>query len=74
MFLLLFLYESSRMALSILAMPLLAVSAVFVSLWFTGIELNISATMGMTMIVGIVTKTAAGVDRHANVLFALRKE
>ncbi|TAL70957.1 MAG: efflux RND transporter permease subunit [Burkholderiaceae bacterium] len=56
--LLLFLYESFRMALSILAMPLLAVSAVFVGLWLTGIELNISAMMGMTMIIGIVTEIA----------------
>ncbi len=56
--LLLFLYESFRMALAILAMPLLAVSAVFTGLWLTGIELNISAMMGMTMIVGIVTEVA----------------
>ncbi len=56
--LLLFLYESFRMALAILAIPLLAVSAVFTGLWATGIELNISAMMGMTMIVGIVTEVA----------------
>ncbi len=56
--LLLFLYESFRMALAILAIPLLAVSAVFIGLWATGIELNISAMMGMTMIVGIVTEVA----------------
>ena len=56
--LLLFLYESFRMALAILAIPLLAVSAVFVGLWVAGIELNISAMMGMTMIVGIVTEVA----------------
>ncbi|GLQ98861.1 efflux RND transporter permease subunit [Dyella mobilis] len=56
--LLLFLYESFRVALAILAMPLLAIGAVFVGLWLTGIELNISAMMGMTMIVGIVTEVA----------------
>ena len=56
--LLLFLYESFRVALSIMAIPLLAVSAVFIGLWATGIELNISAMMGMTMIVGIVTEVA----------------
>jgi CzcA family heavy metal efflux pump len=56
--LLLFLYESFRMALAILAIPLLAVSAVFVGLWLTGIDLNISAMMGMTMIIGIVTEVA----------------
>ncbi|RDS86017.1 efflux RND transporter permease subunit [Dyella psychrodurans] len=56
--LLLFLYESFRVAISILAMPLLAIGAVFIGLWITGIELNISAMMGMTMIVGIVTEVA----------------
>ena len=56
--LLLFIYESFRIALTILAIPLLAVSAVFTGLWLTGIELNISAMMGMTMIIGIVTEVA----------------
>ncbi|MEO7064160.1 MAG: efflux RND transporter permease subunit [Dokdonella sp.] len=56
--LLLFLYESFRTALVILAMPLTALAAVFIGLWLTGIELNISAMMGMTMIVGIVTEVA----------------
>jgi multidrug efflux pump subunit AcrB len=56
--LLLFIYERFRVALAILLMPLLSLSAVFVGLWITGIELNISAMMGMTMIVGIVTEVA----------------
>ena len=56
--LLMFLYERARVALVILAMPLLALAAVFIGLWLTGIELNISAMMGMTMIVGIVTEVA----------------
>ena len=56
--LLLFLYESFRVALAILAMPLLALPGVFIGLWLTGIELNISSMMGMTMIVGIVTEVA----------------
>jgi multidrug efflux pump subunit AcrB len=56
--LLLFLYESFRVALAILAIPLLAVSAVFAGLWLAGIELNISAMMGMTMIIGIVTEVS----------------
>ena len=56
--LLLFLYERFRIALSIMATPLLAVGAVFIGLWLTGIELNISAMMGMTMIIGIVTEVA----------------
>jgi len=56
--LLLFLYESFLVALAIMATPLLAMSAVFIGLWVTGIELNISSMMGMTMIVGIVTELA----------------
>lgn len=56
--LLLFLYESFRTALAILAIPLLAVSAVFTGLWIADIELNISAMMGMTMIIGIATEVA----------------
>jgi CzcA family heavy metal efflux pump len=54
--LLLFLYESFAMAISILATSLVAVSAVFIGLWVTSTELNISAMMGMTMIIGIVTE------------------
>ncbi len=56
--LLVFLYESFRVALVVMAMPLLAICAVFIGLWITGTELNISAMMGMTMIVGIVTEIA----------------
>jgi len=56
--LLLFLYEEFAVAFSILAMPLLAIGMEFTGLWLTGIELNISAIMGMTMIVGIVTEVA----------------
>jgi CzcA family heavy metal efflux pump len=56
--LLLFLYEQFRVALVVLAIPIMALSAVFIGLFVTGIELNISAMMGMTMIVGIVTEVA----------------
>jgi CzcA family heavy metal efflux pump len=56
--LLLFLYERFRIALAVMAMPLFATCAVFIGLWVTGIELNISAMMGMTMIIGIVTEVA----------------
>ena len=56
--LLLFLYERFSIAIAILVMPLLAASAVFIGLWLTNIELNITAMMGMTMIVGIVTEVA----------------
>jgi multidrug efflux pump subunit AcrB len=57
-FLLLYLYERFRVALAILAMPLLAVAAVFIGLWVTGTELNITSMMGMTMVIGIVTEVA----------------
>jgi CzcA family heavy metal efflux pump len=56
--LLLFLYESFRVAIATLVTALLALAAVFVGLWLTGIEMNISSMMGMTMIVGIVTEVA----------------
>ncbi|MGH8110794.1 MAG: efflux RND transporter permease subunit [Rhodanobacteraceae bacterium] len=56
--LLLFLYESFLTAIVILIQPLLAICAVFIGLWVTRIGLNISAMMGMTMIVGIVTELA----------------
>ncbi|MFZ6644359.1 efflux RND transporter permease subunit [Undibacterium sp. TJN25] len=56
--LLLFMYESFRLAISILVTALLAVSTVFIGLWLTHTELNISAMMGMTMIIGMVTEVA----------------
>ncbi len=56
--LLLFLYEEFAAALAIMVSPLLAMMAVFTGLWLTDIELNISAMMGMTMIVGIVTEVS----------------
>jgi CzcA family heavy metal efflux pump len=56
--LLLFLYESIRVAVSMMATTLLAMAAVFIGLWVTGTELNITALMGMTMIVGIVTEVS----------------
>jgi multidrug efflux pump subunit AcrB len=56
--LLLFLYESFITAIVVLIQPLLAICGVFIGLWVTGVELNISSMMGMTMIVGIVTELA----------------
>ncbi|HEX7323812.1 MAG TPA: efflux RND transporter permease subunit [Rhodanobacteraceae bacterium] len=56
--LLLFVYESFRVAICVLVQPLLAICAVFIGLWVTGVELDISSMMGMTMIVGIVTELA----------------
>jgi CzcA family heavy metal efflux pump len=56
--LLLYLYESFRISGVILFTTLLSVTAVFLGLWLTGTELNISSMMGMTMIVGISTEVA----------------
>ena len=55
---LLFLYEHFRVALAMLSIPLLALCCVFVGLWITHTELNVSSMMGMTMVVGIVTEVA----------------
>ena len=56
--LLLFLYERFHVAILILINTLLALAAVFIGLYITGTEINISSMMGMTMIVGIVTEVA----------------
>jgi CzcA family heavy metal efflux pump len=56
--LLLYLYESFRVALAMLFTTLLAVAGVYFGLWATGTEFNITSRMGMTMIVGIVTEVA----------------
>lgn len=69
--LLLFLYERIRVAFAIVLMPLSAAGAVFVGLWLTGIELNITAMMGMTMILGIVTEVAIF---YVSELYALQRE
>ena len=56
--LLLYLYESWAIVTAILSTVLLSVSSVFIGLWVTGTELDISAMMGLTMIVGIVAEIA----------------
>ncbi len=56
--LLLFVYERFAAPVAILAVDLLAISGVFVGLWWTGTELNISSMMGLTMIVGISSEAA----------------
>ncbi|MDQ2734200.1 MAG: efflux RND transporter permease subunit, partial [Pseudomonadota bacterium] len=56
--LLLYLYERFLIAISIMIIPLIAMSAVFIGLYLTSTELNITAIMGMTMIVGMVTEIA----------------
>jgi multidrug efflux pump subunit AcrB len=54
--LLLFMYERFRVAWAMLLTTLLATAAVFIGLWLTGTELNITSMMGLTMVVGIVTE------------------
>ncbi|WP_432745923.1 efflux RND transporter permease subunit [Methylobacter sp. G7] len=56
--LLLYLYEYFHVALSMMLTTLSAVAAVFVGLWLTNTELNITAMMGMTMVIGIVTEVS----------------
>jgi CzcA family heavy metal efflux pump len=56
--LLLVVYESFRIALTIVLMPLAAASAVAIGLLVSGVELNIMALMGTTMILGIATEVA----------------
>jgi multidrug efflux pump subunit AcrB len=56
--LLLFLYESFRVAIAIMLTTLAAMACVFLGLWVTGTALNISSLMGMVMIVGNVTEVA----------------
>jgi multidrug efflux pump subunit AcrB len=54
--LLLFLYERFSLPLIIILSSLISTSAVFIGLWLAGIELNITAMMGMVMIIGIGTE------------------
>ena len=79
--LLLFLFERFRPAIGVMLTSLMALSAVFIGLWITGTELNISAMMGMTMILGIVTEVAIfmvwefltapeGMDESASLIYA----
>lgn len=53
-----FLYEGFLLPLIIIASSLISTSAVFFGLWMTGVELNITAMMGMVMIIGIATEMA----------------
>jgi multidrug efflux pump subunit AcrB len=56
--LLLYLYEWFAAPFAILAVALLAAAAVFPALWLTGIELNITSLVGLTMIVGISSEAS----------------
>ncbi|MBY8829479.1 efflux RND transporter permease subunit [Hephaestia mangrovi] len=50
------LYERLAWTLSAIVTVLLSAAAVLLGLWITGIELDISALMGLTMVVGMVTE------------------
>ncbi|MGH7016165.1 MAG: efflux RND transporter permease subunit, partial [Caulobacteraceae bacterium] len=56
--LLLLIFENFRVAFTIILMPLLAACAVGVGLILAGVELDIMALMGLTMVIGIVTEVA----------------
>ena len=56
--LLLFLYERFWLPIIILGCSLLSTTAVFTGLWLSGVDLNITALMGMTMVIGISTEMA----------------
>ncbi|MBU6430118.1 MAG: efflux RND transporter permease subunit, partial [Cyanobacteria bacterium REEB65] len=50
------LFEQIAWTLAALVTVLLSAAAVFCGLWVTGIELDVSALMGLTMVVGMVTE------------------
>ena len=54
--LLTFLFERIVWTVAAIATVLLSAAAVLCGLWITGIELDISALMGLTMVVGMVTE------------------
>jgi multidrug efflux pump subunit AcrB len=56
--LLLYLYESFWLPVIIILTSLVSTSAVFLGFWLSGVELNITAMMGMVMIIGIATEMA----------------
>lgn len=56
--LLLFLYERFWLPVIIIGVSLLSTTAVFTGLWLSGVELNITALIGMTMVIGIAAEMA----------------
>ena len=54
----LFLYEQFAMVIATMCLPLIAIAAIFLGLWITGIELNIASMMGITMVIGIITEVS----------------
>ncbi len=76
--LLTFLFERIAWTMAALATVLLSATAVFLGLWVTGIELDISALMGLTMVVGMVTELVifflAEIDRDQPLTLAALTE
>jgi len=76
--LLTFLFERIAWTLAALATVLLSAAAVLGGLWLTGIELDISALMGLTMVVGMVTELVifylAEIDLGASVTLGTLRE
>ena len=56
--LLLYLFEQWSIVASVLVVVMMATGGVFAGLWATGTELDISALMGLTMVVGVITELA----------------
>ncbi len=52
------LFERWAYTVAVISTVLLSATAVFFGLWLTGIELDISALMGLTMVVGMLTELA----------------
>lgn len=56
--LLMLLYRSMWLSGLVIACSLLSASGVFLALWVTGVDLSVTAMMGLTMVVGIGTEMA----------------
>jgi multidrug efflux pump subunit AcrB len=76
--LLTFLFERASWTLAAIATILLSAAAVLCGLWLTQIELDISALMGLTMVVGMVTELVifflAEIDRDKPVNIAALRD
>ena len=76
--LLTFLFERLIWTVAALGTVLLSAASVLAGLWLTGIELNISALMGLTMVVGMVTELVifflAEIDREEPLTIATLRE
>ncbi len=72
------LFDDLAWTLSAMVTVMLSASAVLCGLWLTGIELDISALMGLTMVIGMVTELIvfffAEIDRGQPVTLANLRE